>query len=286
MKICFIAELDCFHRWQDGLRAAMNLLADEHEVCYHLDGVLGSHTPDLLMAWGGSFAPTTQTAREYGGQSLLFFAGGGIEPKYFEGIDVVCFENEIHTIEARLKGIKCLTAFGTDIDTFRSDTKQPKVWDVIYPAAFGLWKRKDLFAKSVKGLRALTLGNIQEHEMECYNVCRNGEINYCADIPQDRLSYFYNMSHVACILPVAEIGGQRTILEAYACNMPVVIPSDAPLVGEYGKFATIVPPDPKKINQAIRENIGKKNLDAYNWLTHNCNQFEYAKKIKQAIEML
>ena len=84
MKICFLVELPKgIWQWRDGLRAAMNILAEEHEVCYHLDGLLLEHKPDLLMAWGGSFAPTTRQAKEYQGKSMLFFAGGGIETSFF-----------------------------------------------------------------------------------------------------------------------------------------------------------------------------------------------------------
>lgn len=285
MKICFLVELPKgMWQWRDGLRAALELL--DHSICYHLDGLLGDHKPDVLFAWGGSFAPTTETARKYSGKSILFFAGGGIEPKYFEGIDVVCFENELHTQEARMKGIKCLTAFGTDTQTFKP-MKQPKVFDVIYPGAFGLWKRKDLFAQATKNLRAFTLGNIQPHEMQCFDVCVDNGVAVSADIPQENLPYFYAMSKTVCVLPVPEIGGQRTVLEAMAMKLPTIVPVDAPLVVEYAKHGgIIVETHPEEIKWAIESQLHSVNQEGYEYVMDNLTEKHYAKKIRTALEML
>lgn len=290
MKICFLVELPKgMWQWADGLRAAMNILAEDYEVCYHLDGQLGNHTPDLLMAWGGSFANTTKQAREYKGKSLLFFAGGGIKAEYFEGIDIVLFENDIHTTEARVKGIRCQTAFGTDTKLFKP-MKQPKVFDVIYPAAFGLWKRKDIFAKAVKGLTALTLGNIQEHEPECLQVCIDNGVAVSSDIPQEVLPYFYNMSKICVITTTPEIGGQRTALEAMSCNIPLVITKDSPLVMEFaGEHAVLADPDPIDIRKMIMLILdGYSKIDQYQareYVIENYSEVSYADKIKSAIKL-
>lgn len=288
MKICFLVELPKgIWQWQDGLRAALNLLADEHDICYHLDGRLLEHKPDLLMAWGGSISPTTRQAREYQGKSILFFAGGGIETSFFDGIDLVLFENQLHTDEARVKGIRCQTAFGTDTQTFKP-MKQPKVFDVIYPAAFGLWKRKDLFAKAVNGLTALTLGNIQEQEPECFDVCVDNNVAVSSDIPQEVLPYFYNMSKICLITTTPEIGGQRTALEAMSCGLPVVYTKDSVLVAELvNGHGVSVDPDPIDIKRVLMLMLsGYSKLDknqARDYILRNYSEKHYADKIRSAI---
>lgn len=271
-------------QWADGLRGAMDLISQEHEICYHIDGELHDHNPDLLMAWGGMLAKTFREGLKYKGKRILFFAGGDLGTEmqqYF-----VLFENEYHRLKSREFDIKGLVAFGTNTKVFKP-IPQPKIFDVFYPGAFGLWKRKDLFAKSVKGLKAFTCGNVQHHEMQCWDVCVENGIAVSPDIMQDVLPYFYNMSKCTLVLPVAYIGAQRTVLESMACKIPVIVPADAPLVVEYAIHGgIIVSPEEKAIRDAVMEADSYDPSEAYDYVMDNLTEKHYAARIKEALETI
>ncbi len=289
MKICFLVELpNGMWQWSDGLRGAMQILEKEHEVCYHLDGDRHGHKPDMLMCWGGSLAKTYKEGTGYLGKKVLFWAGGPRDNlESLRQWDMIFFENELHTTEAKKSGLtNCMTAFGTNTQVF-FPMKQPKIFDVIYPGAFGLWKRKDLFAEAAIGLKALSLGNIQHHEPQCLDVCVENEIAVSADIPQSRLPYFMAMSKSVVVLPVAEIGGQRTVLEAMAMNIPVIVPSDAPLVVEFAQKGggIIVDPTPEAIRNAILT-VPDSNPKGLEYINNEMTEVHYADRIKKGLESL
>lgn len=285
-KICFIVELDSFWQWDDGLRGAIQILEGDNKVCYHLSGRPNPDCrPDFLFVWGGTLSGPFKAAKHFDAHKILFFAGGGIEREYFEKYDMVLFENEFHTNTARTMGIRCMTAFGTNTKVFKP-IKNNKIFDAFYPGAFGLWKRKDLFAKAVKGLKAFSCGNIQEHEPECWDVCVENGVSVAGDIPQNRLPYFMSMSKTIVVLPVPEIGCQRTVLEAQAMNLPVIVPNDAPLVMEFAKHGgIIVDPDPASIRYAI-QTAPETNEDGYQYVLNNMTEVHYAKKIRSAMEAI
>lgn len=286
-KICFVVELPLgFWQWDDGLRGAMQLLEEKHKVCYHLSGKPNEDCkPDILFVWGGTLSGPYKASKNFNSKKILFFAGGPIEPEFFEKYDMVLFENQIHTDIARAKGIKCMTAFGTNTKVFKP-MKNAKLFDAFYPGAFGLWKRKDLFAEAVKGLRAFSCGNIQKQEPECYDVCVDNGVGVSADIPQGRLPYFMSMSRTIVVLPVPEIGCQRTVLEAQAMNLPIIVPNDAPLVVEFAKHGgIIVDPDPASIRYAI-QTAPETNEDGLQYVLNNMTEQHYANKIMSALEAI
>lgn len=285
MRICFLVDLPKgAWQWADGLYAAMKIIEKDHDVTYHLNGKCDCKiTPDIVMAWSGTGGTVYNNALEINTRRILLFAGGSRSPQLFEKFNMTCFENEQHTIEAKNQGVKCLTAFGTNTQVFRP-LIQPKLFDVVYPGAFGLWKRKDLFAKSVRGLRALTFGNVQLHEMECWNVCTENDVAVSPDLPQEVVPYYLAMSRTVMVLPVPFIGGQRTVLEAMAMKLPVIVPNDAPLVCEFAQHGgMIVEPEPEKIRWAIKM-APQINETGYDYVMNNFTERHYADKLKIAIK--
>lgn len=285
MKICFLVVLPRgFWQWADGLYAAMKILEAKYQVTYHLDGKCNcEEKPDIIMAWGGTESEPYKNALLIDTKRILLFAGGNRTSSLFEPFHVTCFENEIHTNIARNQGVRCMTAFGTNTQIFKP-MFQPKMFDVVYPGAFGLWKRKDLFAKSVKGLRAFTFGNIQYHEPDCWNVCIQNDIAVSCDLPQEVVPYILGMSKTVLVLPVPFIGGQRTVIEAMAMKLPVIVPDDAPLVCEFAQHGgIIVEPHPDRIRQAIK-NAPQVNDSGYNYIMNNLTEKHYADKLEVAIQ--
>ena len=285
MKICFVVELPNWESWDDGLRGAMRIIEKKHEVCYHLNGDIEHEwLSDVILAWGGTLSKSYENIQKYECPKILLFAGGPIGKDFFTNYNLVCFENNLHTLHARSLGIDCMSAFGTNTQVFKP-MRQPKMFDVIYPGAFGRWKRKDLFARATKGLRSFTCGNIQPHEIECWDVCVENGIAVSADIPQARLPYFMAMSETLCVLPVAEIGGQRTVLEGMAMKMPVIVPSDAPLVLEFARYGgMIIKPNEGEIREAIKASIGRVNREGYEYVMNNYTEEHYASRLRIAID--
>lgn len=289
MKICFLVELPKgFWQWRDGLYAAMKLLEKKHRVVYHLDGDCDcplDDKPDVLFVWSGTGGDVYKNSLKHKSKKVLLFAGGDRSPQFFEPFNITCFENDLHTNEARAKGINCITAFGTNTQVFKPII-QPKLFDVVYPGAFGLWKRKNLFAESVKGMRALTFGNVQLHEMECWNVCTDNGIAVSSDLPQEVVPYYMAMSRTVLVLPVPFIGGQRTVIEAMAMKLPVIVPNDAPLVCEFARHGgMMVDPDPEKIRWAIKM-APQINETGYQYIMNNLTEKHYAQRLEIALERI
>lgn len=285
MNICFLVVLPKgWWQWSDGLYGAMKLLEKDHKVTYHLDGKCNCPTPpDVVMAWGGTESVPYNNALQMDTKRILLFAGGNRSPQLFEPFHVTCFENELHTTVAKAQGVRCLTAFGTNTKVFKP-MFQPKIFDVVYPGAFGMWKRKDLFAKSVRGLRAFSFGNIQHHEPDCWNVCVQNDIAVSPDLPQEAVPYIMGMSKTVLVLPVPFIGGQRTVLEAMAMKLPIIVPEDAPLVCEFARHGgIIVEPTPEKIRHAIRY-APQQNNSGYEYVMENFTEVHYARKLQSALD--
>lgn len=286
MKICFCVELPNWESWDDGLRGAMRIIEMNNSVHYHLDGKISDHCkPDVVLVWGGTLSQPYLRGKMLTYPKILLFAGGPREPEYFTSYNLTCFENDVHTIEGQARGIQCMTAFGTNTKVFKPIV-QPKVFDAVYPAAFGLWKRKDLFAASVKGLKALTFGNIQYQEMQCWNVCQENGVAVSPPLPQATVPYFMAMGKSIVVLPVPEIGCQRTVLEAMAMKLPVIVPSDAPLVTEFARHGgIIVEPKAESINYAIRHAAKMADVEAaYKYVTTEKSEVTYANRLKVALK--
>lgn len=285
MRIAFVCNFPKgIWQWQDGLRGALRVLEKKHTIVYSLNDTIPPGNFDFLFVWSCIGGKAFEEGRRFNGRKILFFSGGVMAPLLSEYFCL--FENEGHVLIARDLGIPCMKAFGTDVSVFKP-MKQPKIFDVFYPGAFGLWKRKDLFAQSVQGLRAFSCGNIQEHEMQCFDVCVENGVAVSPDLPQENLPYFYNMSKSTLVLPVPEIGCQRTVLESMACKVPVIVPSDAALVVEYARHGGIVVhPDSQAIREGITQAMTHDTEEAYQYVMDNLTEQHYAQKIEEAMEMV
>jgi len=141
-----------------------------------------------------------------------------------------------------------------DLEMFKP-SKGPKKYDVFYPARRDSNKRVELLERACRiggfSLKILD-GNVVEQRMS-----RGRRAIQTGDMP-----LMYQQAKVMCSTSRTE-GGSRILVEAMACNVPVVVCSDcrsnADYVRLYGGYA--VQPTPEALAKGIRTAIDLPAID-------------------------
>jgi glycosyltransferase involved in cell wall biosynthesis len=114
------------------------------------------------------------------------------------------------------------------------DRGSEKVFDVITVGSFSLWKRQTKLLERA-GVR-LAIGEVQkENRAESYGIIQQlleGGVIVADMLPPERLSSLYRNSRVAYIPAELHGGGERAVLEARACGLPVEVEPDNPKLEE------------------------------------------------------
>lgn len=235
-KLAFICELpkEHFPFWDDGLAAALQYLVDKYRWqvdIYNLPSInnpILSPNYDFVLFWG-ALNRLQHEQKLFKNQGLCFAGGPTFHPN-IKNFDIIFAESRVDFKELNKWGINTLQAFGTNTQLFRPIQGQPKVWDYIYPAAFAKWKHHEIFIKEIRDKKALAVGYMQpdDWEKECYEVCLKDGVTVLPWVPYNVMPWLYNASKV-CLITADEYGGcQRSVLEAKACGIDVVIVSDSP----------------------------------------------------------
>ena len=253
-KILFIFDMPPEHEvgWFDGLWASLQLLKEDCELTtvnisrsldsqykegFHYGNSRYSKMDDFIIQCGFSFdvvicwsSPTSNLVRlllllESKAKLVLCFGGGPINHSLLHKFDLVFVEEDWTLSQMRALGINAQLAFGTNTQIFKPMNLN-KRWNVIYPAAFALWKNHKEFTRIVKEaqlLPTLVVGYMQpnDHEKECYQVCIDNSIDVLPHVSSNVLAYLYNMSRKVIVTADIMGGGQRTILEALSCGIEV-----------------------------------------------------------------
>src|SRR3990167_473165 len=227
MKISFIwywkdAE-KTYPLWRDGLRSALETIAEKHEV----EWVLGEKEPtgdsDFILFWGDSNCPLFNVLDKYKAKKGIILT---TDPQNFDNLrklDVVYCESQPIYVAVRRQGIRAMKAFGTDTDFF-TPTDTTKDIEVFYPATFSPWKRQS--ALSYMGSKLYCVGTLQPDGQGELNAVANAgckvEIGY---FPVEHIRDLYRRAeHV--MIPAIH-GSERTVLEAMACGiLPWVEPTN------------------------------------------------------------
>lgn len=295
-----------YYSWCDGLWGAIKQLHKVHKfnvdvyglcdqdayferdgIAFHMsNGVralkyrMGVNEPKVILGWGTSYHKWHEIEEEPAKLKVLLYAGG--EPdnknarKYF---DEVVVENESDAKHFD----NCPAAFGTNTDTFYPMDVQ-KEYPSIYPAAFALWKRQDLWAKAMPA-GSLAIGQKQEHEKECYEVCKEygHEVMDLKDMTT--MVEYYNRAEGVCLTPTRMGGCQRAALEAMACNVPVLATEDSKAAEFDGVWAC--KPEVDEIREAFIYmvlnfyNSGRNLRDEF--IVGKLDHHEYARKLNEII---
>lgn len=238
-------------------------------------------TPDKIIIWGDTTRPAAKILAPLGIPMAMCFAGGHQDGEAVPYIDHFFVESQVYKDSFEVKGRSVSTAFGTNTDLFKPMPNQPKVFDALFPATFALWKRHNLFAEATKNLRACAVGYMYEtHEQDCWQVCESAGNLVLPHTSPEVLQRLYAASKCVVIPSRSDGGSQRTVLEAMAMNIPVIVCEDSDKTTEYvregGGF--VVPPTIEAIQHMIPV-AGNGSINTRDYILSKWTHIHYADEL-------
>ena len=259
MKILFVYDHKYPELWRDGLWAALNLLEkDGFDVKkINLQDYYKNKEPipwpfdfDFVLGWGAFNSEVDKTIKSYVQSTWnrerikigLCLGGYAIPPKGETlDYDVLFYETE-WTLSWLYGGVsqqfppktELVHAFGVNTDIYKPIPDAIKIWDWASVGAFALWKRQYLLRE--KGGYRLAIGEIQkDNQDESFSII--GDLlkdDVAVSDMQDAqtLAKIYNSANNVYIPAEIMGGGERAVLEARACGIPVEVEFDNPKLQE------------------------------------------------------
>lgn len=232
-KLLFVYNTPYENMWRDGLWAAVELLKNDFEVEKVNLRVTEPHEieTDFVLGWGAFFSPVDKIL-----QSLptdvpkgLCIGGTSTPPWGAEKYNVLFYETPYYEAAIKEHPNK-IHAFGINSNIYKPVRGSKKIWDILTVGSFSLWKRQLMLADK-PGLK-LAVGEIQkENYQESLDIIANLLMKGVAIsdmIPPETLANIYRASK-SCYLPMSvNGGGERAVLEARACGIPVYVEQDNP----------------------------------------------------------
>lgn|SRR3990167_1687739 len=238
--------------------------------------------PDCILFFGDFSRPIMGELAGSKIPKAICYSGGRFTD-YMQVPDIVFVESKSYVDWMKPMGLNVVQAFGTNTELFKP-YKQPKFFDGFFPATGAAWKRHHLFAEAL-GPRGLVCGWWQPHEPQCLEVCFEHNTGVLHHQMAESTAYLYSMAKT-CVVTSSDIGGsQRTVLEAMACNVPVIAMSDSTMTTEYIRecgIGAIVEPEVNAIRAAVEE-WKDKTVNSRDWILKNYSEYTYADKIRDGI---
>lgn len=315
MRIAFVHDWDVNYQqeldWQDGLAAALHELENRGHsvmryVCGKHDGdftenianplgniyvsedlstVVNASKPDVILHWADMTRPNATPLKELGIPMALCFAGGNPEGENAPLFDHIFVESQVYYDQLKNNGYDVSIAFGTNTDLFQPVDKQPTIYDVIMPGTFALWKRHRLFASAVQDLTALACGYMYEsHEQECWQDCLKNGVHVLPHVSAEVLRYLYAASKICVVTSESAGGSQRTVLEAMAMNIPVIV-TDSDKFDQEHLYRS--DPDAKSLRGMIDALLdGEHETDTRDYILKNWSHIQYADALEAGLEKI
>jgi glycosyltransferase involved in cell wall biosynthesis len=296
--------------WEDGLAAAIKELSTRHEVQVYMPGdkpgeidhpyftirisnnlfpVIQEYNPDVILHWADMTRPNASTLFELGKPMAICFAGGDALGENAPLFDQIFVESEVYKEKLNAVGYNNVSiAFGTNTELFRP-IEQNKQFDTIFPATFAAWKRHDLYAHATMGLRSLAVGYIyKDHEQECWQECLKLGTTILPHVSAQVLHHLYAASRV-CVIPSLSSGGsQRTVLEAMAMNLPLIITdSDKYDYAHASGKVFVAEPTVESIRGHIDALLdGEHEVSTRDYVLENWSHITYANALEKGLEAI
>ena len=232
-RLLFVYDLENDSLWSDGLQAALKLLESSFKIDY-LNLQNSNHSLngyDFVLGWGAFGSRVDNTLKNYLGKKGLCL-GGNATPVPYIDYDIIFYEtkwvknNYLNRAEHK-KTTRFVHAFGTNTQIYKPLNLSPVI-DYLTIGAFALWKNQRMILKK-NGIK-MAIGQIQRGNLsESLDIIGDLMLGGCiiSDmIPPKKLAKFYNLSRIV-YLPCDIIGGgERAVLEAKACGIPVEVEND------------------------------------------------------------
>ena len=246
MKLALIWNFDkapqIYDYWRDGLRAAIEVIGQDHEVDVYLgdDYKKIDEDYDAYLFWTDSNDPIIDHFTGNPGVKGLILTTSPSNVQNLKKYDVVFCESKPVYEEARMHGIHAVHAFGTDTEFFKPDDT-PKTIHYFYPATFSPWKRQSSIAHL--GQLLYCIGTVQADGQEELEACKREGVHVAEG--------YFKAEHIRDLykktreVPIPAIhGSERTILESMSMDLfPQVNPENkAYAIIEKFKWTTLESP--------------------------------------------
>lgn len=232
-KLLFVYDTAHDNIWRDGLWAALELLKED----FNIEKInLRTSDPhefeaDFVLGWGAFNSSVDKIL-----QSLpidipkgLCVGGTATSPWGAENYNVLFYETPFYETTIANHPNK-VHAFGVNTDIYKPITKTRKIWDWITVGSFSLWKRQLKLADK-PGIK-IAIGEIQkDNYQESLDIIANLLMKGVAVsdmVDPEILANMYRASKFVYIPANIHGGGERAVLEARACGIPVEVEYDNP----------------------------------------------------------
>lgn len=239
-KLLFIYDLENEELWKDGLWAAIELLKKDFKV---EKWNIAKPAPnkdlsdvDFVLGWGAFGSPVDKVLKNFPMQKGLCL--GGYSPLQ-ENVEYSIIFYETEWSKKWLEqfcDVPMKHAFGTNTDIYKkmNIADENKLWDYLTVGSFSLWKRQENL--TLKEGHKMAVGQIQRSNLsESIDIIGNLLLGHCGVsdmVSPEELAKMYNLSRKVYIPAEVMGGGERAVLEARACGIPVEVEKDNPKLQE------------------------------------------------------
>ena len=236
MRICVLyaispTQREKYNNWKDGFTTALDILSKKYDIdmINTIDNITIDFSPYDVVIFKEGF--DARMYKKYGKsaqnkiKALCISTSKRIPTdQILQNYDIIFYETEWYYKYANLsRHSHAYHAFGVDTDTMRPIKDCKKVYDVIFVGAITNYKRP-LKLLEIDGDKKICLGAIIDIKLA--QKLKANKIDVINFVPYVDLVHYYNKSKLCYIPTMTHGGGERAVLEARSCGIPIKIESD------------------------------------------------------------